>query len=80
MKFLTREGCHLCDDAREVLTKVAAQRGVTINEIDIDTDDRLTKLYGLRVPVILDRHDQVVAEGVIDDTRLLTKAIEDAIR
>ncbi len=59
---------------------MAAQRGVAINEIDIDTDKELQKLYGLRVPVILDRHDQVVAEGVIDDARLLTKAIEDAIR
>ncbi len=80
MTFLTRQGCHLCDDARVVLKKVASQRGVGINEVDIDTDDNLTKLYGLRVPVILDRHDQVVAEGVIDDVRLLTKAIEDAIR
>ena len=80
MTFLTRQGCHLCADARVVLKKVASQRGVGINEVDIDTDDNLTKLYGLRVPVILDRHDQVVAEGVIDDVRLLTKAIEDAIR
>lgn len=63
-----------------MLTTVAKKKSVLIEEIDIDSDDQLVKLYGLRVPVILDRHDQVVAEGVIDDVRLLTRALEDATR
>jgi len=75
VKFLTRVGCHLCDDARPVLAKVAKGMNVAIEEIDVDGDDELTKLYGLRIPVILGAHDRVLAEGVIDDRRLLTDAL-----
>ena len=49
---------------------------VGIQEIDIDSDDELTKRYGLRVPVILGTHDRVLAEGVIDDRKLLKDALQ----
>ncbi len=76
VKFLTREGCHLCDEARPVLEKVAKSMNVSIHEVDIDGDDELTKLYGLRVPVVLGTHDRVLAEGVIDDRKLLKDALQ----
>ncbi len=76
VRFLTRQGCHLCDEARPVLKKVAKRMNVSIEEIDIDTDDELTKLYGLRVPVVLGVHDRVLAEGVIDDRKLLKDALK----
>lgn len=75
VKFLTRQGCHLCDEARPILTKVAKGMNVAIEEVDVDSDDELTKLYGLRIPVILGTHDRVLAEGVIDDRRLLRDAL-----
>lgn len=75
VKFLTRDGCHLCDEARPVLAKVAKDMNVSVEEVDVDSDDDLTKLYGLRVPVILGAHDRVLAEGVIDDRRLLRDAL-----
>ena len=76
VRFLTRQGCHLCDEARPVLEKVAKSMNVGIEEVDIDGDDELTKLYGLRVPVILGAHDRVLAEGVIDDRKLLKDALK----
>lgn len=76
MKFLTRDGCHLCDEARPVLEKVAEKMNITIEEVDIDGDDELTKLYGLRVPVVLGAHGRVLAEGVIDDRKLLKDALQ----
>ena len=76
MRFLTREGCHLCDEARPVLEKVAKDMNVSIREVDIDGDDQLTKLYGLRVPVVLGVHDRVLAEGVIADRKLLKDALQ----
>ena len=76
VRFLTREGCHLCDEARPVLEKVAKEMNVSIREVDIDGDDELTKLYGLRVPVVLGVHDRVLAEGVIDDRKLLKDALQ----
>ncbi|HUF15518.1 MAG TPA: glutaredoxin family protein [Acidimicrobiia bacterium] len=74
--FLTRRDCHLCDEARPVLNRVAQRMNVQINEVDIDTDDDLVKRYGLRVPVLLAAHDRVIAEGVIDDRTLLRDALE----
>jgi len=59
-----------------VLEKVAKSMNVAIEEVSIDSDDELTKLYGLRVPVILGTHDRVLAEGVIDDRRLLKDALQ----
>jgi Glutaredoxin-like domain (DUF836) len=62
-----------------VLSKVADDLNVTIDEVDIDTDDELVKLYGLRVPVLLASHDRVIAEGVIDDRKLLRDAIKSVL-
>jgi glutaredoxin len=44
----SREGCHLCDDARAVLERV----GHPFTEVDIDTDDELFKRYLERIPVV----------------------------
>jgi glutaredoxin len=49
----TREGCHLCDDARAVLDRVREQTGEGYAEVDIATDPELTAEYGDRIPVIL---------------------------
>ena len=43
-----RQGCHLCDDAREVLLGM----GVAFAEIDITTDDELHARYLERIPVL----------------------------
>jgi hypothetical protein len=48
---------------------------VDLVEVDIDTDDGLIGRYGLRIPVVLGRDDQVIAEGVIDDARSLRRAM-----
>jgi thiol-disulfide isomerase/thioredoxin len=76
VRFLTRDGCHLCDEARPVLEKVAKGMNVAIEEVDVDGDEELARLYGLRVPVILGTHDRVLAEGVIDDRKLLRDALQ----
>ena len=49
---------------------------VAIEELDVDADEDLAKLYGLRVPVVLGTHDRVLAEGVIDDRKLLKDALQ----
>lgn len=66
VKFLTRSGCHLCDEARPRVEKVVKSAGGVVVEVDIDADDALTRDYGLRVPVLLGPGDVVLAEGVID--------------
>ena len=49
----TRDGCHLCDDAKVVLERVAASTGEGFTEVDIATDPDLTAEYGDRIPVLM---------------------------
>ena len=43
-----RPGCHLCDDARDVLDRV----GAAYSEVNIEEDDELLKRYLERIPVV----------------------------
>jgi glutaredoxin len=47
-----REGCCLCDEAREVLERVRRRRGFEFQERDIDRDERLLRAYLERIPVV----------------------------
>ncbi len=47
-----REGCCLCDDAREVLERVRRRRPFVLEERDIDGDDALLRAYLERIPVV----------------------------
>jgi glutaredoxin len=47
-----REGCCLCDDAREILMRVRARRPFSLQERDIEADDALLRAYLERIPVI----------------------------
>jgi thiol-disulfide isomerase/thioredoxin len=66
VQFFTRPGCHLCDEARPVVEAVVRGAGGRVEEIDIETADRLVGLYGLRVPVVSGSDGEVLAEGIID--------------
>lgn len=58
---MTRQGCHLCQDAEDLLRR----SGVEARLRDVDSDPELYRLYDFRVPVLL-ADGRVVAEGVID--------------
>ena len=47
-----RDGCHLCDDAREALERVRARTPFLLEEVDITTDDELHRRYLERIPVV----------------------------
>jgi glutaredoxin len=47
-----REGCCLCDDAREVLLRVRERRPFALRECDIDTDEALLRAFLERIPVV----------------------------
>jgi len=76
LTFLIRPECHLCDDARALVAREAKRAGAMVEEVDVDTDDRLIALYGLRIPVVLGPGEVVVAEGVINDRKALRAKLE----
>ncbi len=47
-----RDGCCLCDEAREVLERVRARQPFALVERDIDADEALLRAYLERIPVI----------------------------
>ena len=47
-----RPGCHLCDDARAVVLRVAERAPLRLVEVDIEGDDELFKRYLERIPVV----------------------------
>jgi glutaredoxin len=47
-----REGCCLCDDAREILERVRVRHPFELAERDIDADEILLRRYLERIPVI----------------------------
>lgn len=49
----SRPGCHLCDDARAVLQAQRARTPFDLDEVDIESSDRLIADYGLRIPVVV---------------------------
>jgi glutaredoxin len=51
--LLSKPGCHLCDDAREVIVAVAGELGVGWTEVDISSDDELQRRWWEQIPVTL---------------------------
>ncbi|WP_062466909.1 glutaredoxin family protein [Demequina maris] len=47
----TRVGCHLCEDARDVVAATCAALEQDWEEVDIDTDPELRARYGDEIPV-----------------------------
>ncbi len=53
LQLLTRSACHLCEVAAETLDRIAAEAGLDVTAVDVDTDPELQAEYGDRVPVVL---------------------------
>jgi predicted thioredoxin/glutaredoxin len=58
--LVTRQGCHLCDQALALLRELGHEPHLA----DVDTDEELFRLYDWRVPIVL-ADGVVIAEGNI---------------
>ena len=52
IQFYTRDGCHLCDEVRELLYRLRDRFPLMIQEIDITSDDALYERYRTIIPVV----------------------------
>jgi glutaredoxin len=48
----TRRGCHLCEDAEELLRSAQDRFGFQLAMVDVDSDPDLAARYGQEVPVV----------------------------
>jgi hypothetical protein len=51
--LLSRPGCHLCDEARAVISRIAAELGAEWTERDITLSEDDLVAYGEMIPVTL---------------------------
>ncbi len=66
VRFLTRAGCHLCDEALPLVTRRVHRLGWVLEVVDVD-EAGLDADYGERVPVVL-VDGKVLLEGVFGRT------------
>jgi glutaredoxin len=73
----SRPGCHLCDDMKDLVRKVAATIPLTLEDIDIFGDDELEARYGLEIPVLFVEGERVASARITEDAlvRILTKRV-----
>lgn len=48
----TKKGCHLCEEAKELLLGLQREYDLAIAEVDIESDKGLQKIYGSLIPVV----------------------------
>ncbi|HEY3264175.1 MAG TPA: glutaredoxin family protein [Actinomycetota bacterium] len=53
VRMYSRPGCHLCDEAREMILALRARVPFAFEEVDVSGDDELELAYGIRIPVVL---------------------------
>lgn len=51
--LLSKPGCHLCDDARAVIERVATDTGIGWREVNILSDPELQVTWWDQIPVTL---------------------------
>jgi hypothetical protein len=78
LTLYSRPGCHLCDDMKAIVERVAGTSTPvpTIEVIDISSDPELEALYGLEIPVLLVNGKKAAKYRVTEDSlrRMLSAA------
>jgi glutaredoxin len=53
LTLYSRPGCHLCEEMKAVVQSVGLSIPLSLQEVDISTDEALEARYGLEIPVLL---------------------------
>ena len=63
--FYTKAGCHLCEEARDLLEGIAALSTYELTETDIRSNPAIFEQYRYRIPVIIINGETII-EGRIE--------------
>jgi thiol-disulfide isomerase/thioredoxin len=53
LTLYSRSGCHLCDEMKAIIERVARSFPLALETVDISTDPQLEGLYGHEIPVLM---------------------------
>lgn len=59
LRLLTRPGCHLCEEMKELLNHLSSEIDVSVEEVDITGDKTLERQFGSEIPVLMHKHEVV---------------------
>ena len=69
--LVDRAGCHLCDEAADVLDRVSAtHRGAAWVRVDVESSPQLLEAYADLVPVVL-VDDEPIAQWTVTQAQVL---------
>ena len=71
----SREGCGLCETAKQVLLAERERTSFELEEIDVEGNDHLEMEYGIRIPVVI--VDGVELFEIVVDPDALARALAD---
>lgn len=54
LTLLTRDGCRLCDEMKEVVRQLQRSHPLALVEVDISTQPELERRWGTEIPVLFD--------------------------
>ncbi|KZZ85167.1 hypothetical protein AS29_007390 [Bacillus sp. SJS] len=74
----SREGCHLCEEAIQLVQELSHEIDFTFTIVDIHCEDALVEKYGLMIPVV-EYAGKELAYGKIKKD-FLSKRIHDHVR
>ena len=63
----TRPGCHLCDEMKDVIRRVAQHVPLALEEIDISADAELEARYRVEIPVLMIDGKKVAKYRIAED-------------
>ena len=69
LTLVTRAGCHLCEEAEQLLSRMRAGRDFNLVVLDVDADDDLRQRYTAHVPVLL-IEDKLLSYWFVDPEKV----------
>lgn len=78
VRLYERPGCHLCEDAEQLLQRLARRYPIQLEKVDITTDRELVHRYDILIPVIVVAGQWEIAAPI--DERAVKRALDEARR
>ena len=72
LKFYTTQGCHLCEEAEEILAVLRKRYMFALEVVDIAAEAELVEKYGLSIPVLLNTENQRYLYWPFDADKIVT--------
>ena len=59
LRLLTRPGCHLCEEMKELLNHLSSEIAVSVEEVNLTGNKTLERQFGSEIPVLMHKHEVV---------------------